>query len=255
MLSAASPAASPVSKSKKAQLEEHLEQHRAGHEADERGRLDPAYRKTQDGYIRRIRERMRADAIRIAGMTSEQVDRMFELADERRKRIRELIDTSYGRPAEEVFEDFRGVDGDYEAQLRDLLEPEKYARWEWYHASQAERIEAKQFQAQHASSGGEPMQIQQVDALVEVLYAEERRREREYEEYVRSTAFSDSSAVPPMSNESQLALGKARNKRIHDAMAGTLTAAQLASLDEMLAKRLEHIEEGIRYNASLAKPK
>jgi hypothetical protein len=225
------------------------------HEQDEARRSDPAYRKAQEDSRRREAERIRAEAIRVARMTPEQADLMLEFAAERRARMHELIDTSYGRTADEVSADASRLQANYDAQLRELLEPEKYERWEWYHASQPERIEAKQFQAELTRNGGEPLQLEQVDQLVEALYTEEKRRSSEYEQYVRSTGISDPDKVPPRSNEWQLARGKASNQRVHDAMAGTLTPDQMSSLDKMLARKLENIEAAIRYNASLPKPK
>lgn len=234
--------------------EADLARARAIHEEDEARRAaDPAYRKAQDESRRQEGERTRADAIRVARMTPEQVDRMIELGAERATRLHELIATSHGRTAAEVSSDASRLQSNYDAQLRELLEPEKYERWDWYHASQSERIEAKQFQAELTRDGGEPLQPDQVDQLVEALYTEEKRRNSEYEQYVRSTGISDPDKVPPRSNEWQLARGKASNKRVHDAMAGTLTPDQVSSLDKMLARKLEHIEEAIRYNASLPK--
>jgi hypothetical protein len=188
-------------------------------------------------------------------MTDADVDQMFELAQERLKKVRELIAASYGRPADDVFAEARRLEGEYREKLRDLLGPEKYDRWHGYGASQSERNEANQFQRDLTRNGGEPMPIQHVDRLVEALYTEERRWEAEYRQYVLSTGISDPDKVPPRSIDWRLAEGKARNKRIHDAMAGALTPAQLSRLDEMLAKKLEYLEEAIRYNASLPKPK
>ena len=235
--------------------DEDLARTRAIHEADEARRADPAYRKAQEESRRQDAERIRADAIRVAKMTPEQADRMLEFAAEHATRMHELIDTSYGRTADEVSADARRLQSHYDAQLRELLEPEKYERWDWYHASQSERLEARQFQAELTRTGGEPLQLEQADRLAEALYIEEKRRSSEYEQYVRSTGISEPDRVPSRSNEWQLARGKASNKRVHDAMAGTLTPDQMSSLDKMLARKLEYIEEAIRYNASLPKTK
>jgi hypothetical protein len=236
--------------------DEDLARARAIHEADEiRRSADPAYRKAQEDSRRRDAGQIRADAIRVARMTPEQADRMVEFAAERAAGMHELIATSHGRTADEVSADASRLRADYDAQLRELLEPDKYERWDWYHASQSERIEARQFQAELTSNGGEPLQLDQVDLLVEALYTEEKRRSSEYEQYVRSTGIAHPDKVPPRSNEWQLARGKASNKRVHDAMAGALTPDQVSSLDKMLARKLDYIEEAIRYNASHPKTK
>jgi hypothetical protein len=248
--------ATPPSKSQWILRDEDLARARTIHEADEARRAaDPAYKKAQEDSRRREAERIRADAIRVARMTPEQADRMLEFAAERAERMHELIDTSYGRTADEVSADASRMHSNYDAQLRELLEPGQYERWDWYHASQSERIEAKQFQAELTRNGGEPLQLDQVDQLVEALYTEEKRRSSEYEQYVRSTGIADPDKVPPRSNESQLARGKASNQRVHDAMAGSLTPDQVSNLDRMLARKLESIEAAIRYNASLPKTK
>ena len=248
-----SPAAS---KAQWIRREEDLVRLRAMHEEEEYRRAsDPEYRKAQDEGRRRDAERTRAEAMRVARMTPEQVDRMFELGAERVARLRELVDTSHGRTFDDVSADASRLQSDYDAQLRELLEPEKYERWDWYNASQSERLEAKQFQAELTRNGGQPLHPDQVDQLVEALYTEEKRRNSEYEQYVRSTGISDPDKVPPRSNEWQLARGTASNQRVHDAMAGTLTPYQMSSLDKMLARKLAYIEEAIRYNASLPKPK
>lgn len=241
---------------KKVNRDEDLRQMRDMMEQNEtRRRDDPEFRKRQDEGQRQYAERLRAEAMRVAHMSSEQVDRMFEFGAERSKRTRALIADSQGRPAEEVFLDIGRVDDHYDEQLKDLLEPEQYERWDWYHASQAQRNEAREFQRQLARTGIQSLEPHQVDGLVDTLYVEERRWEDEYQQYVRSTGISDPDKVPPRSNEWQLASGKARNQRIHDAMAASLTPQQMASLDEMLGKKLKYLEDAISYNASLAKPK
>ncbi|HKE96234.1 MAG TPA: hypothetical protein VKB34_18135 [Povalibacter sp.] len=235
--------------------EQDLAQMREGLQQEAVRRQNPTYRQAQDEDSRRYGERIRADAIRIARMSSEDVDRMAELGRNKQIAVRELIAASAGRPADDVLAEVRGLENDYQAQLREMLGDEKYERWQRYLDSQAQRNEANQFQRQVTQDGGEPLQIRQVDALVEALYAEEQRFNSEYAQYVRSTGISDPNAVPPRSNEWQLESGKARNKRIHDALAATWTSAQLASLDEMLAKKLVYVEDAIRYNESLAKQK
>ncbi len=239
---------------KKINRDEDLRRMRDSMEQNEtRRRDDPEFRKRQDEGQRQFAERTRAEAMRVAHMSPEQVDRMFEYAAERSKRTRELIADSQGRPSEEVFAEIGRLNDRYDEQLKDLLEREQYERWDWYHASQAQRNEARSFQRQLARTGVQSMEPEQVDGLVDALYVEERRWEDEYQQYVRSTGISDPDKVPPRSNEWQLASGKARNKRIHDAMAGSLTPQQMASLDEMLGKKLEYLENAISYNGSLAK--
>jgi hypothetical protein len=248
------PAKSAAKTTDKAQSEQLLAQMRDGLQQEELRRQNPEFRQAQDESRRRDAERTRAEAIRVAGMTDADVDQMFEFAQERLKKVREVIAASYGRPADDVFAEIRRLEDEYQEKLQDVLEPQEYERWQWYGASQSERNEANQFQRDLARNGGEPMQIQHVDRLVEALYTEERRWEAEYQRYVLSTGISDPDKVPPRSLESRLAEAKARNKRIHDAMAGTLTPGQLSRLDEMLAKKLEYLEGAIRYNASLPKP-
>ena len=251
---AQSPAPADVP-AEKGSREADLVRLRDGLQQEELRRQNPEFRQSQDESRRRAAERSRADATRIAGMTDEEVDLMFEFAQQRHMAVRELIAASYGRPADDVFAEMRRLEYEYQEKLQEFLEPQKYERWQWYGASQSQRNEANQFQRDVTRSGGEPLQIQHVDRLVEALYTEEQRWEAEYRQYVLSTGISDPEKVPSRSNEWQLADGKARNKRIHDAMAESLTPAQLASLDAMLAKKLAYIEGAISYNESLGKPR
>ena len=69
---------------------------------------------------------------------------------------------------------------------------------------------------------------------------------REYEDYARSTGITDRNVVSPQARQRWLDLEKEANQRVHDAVAGTLSQAQLARLDEMLAARLVPIETALR---------
>jgi hypothetical protein len=206
---------------------------------------DPNYRKAQLEAGRRQFARTRADAIRVVGMTPEQADRVVDLWVERNLRFTELGGSSLERPSEAMQTEMKRAGEAEQAELRSLLGEEKYERWSRYLASSQERGEVSQFRFE-LSASADPLGDSQADALVEAIYSERQRRTREYEEYVRSAGITDRNVVSPQDRQRWLDLEKEANQRVHEAVAGTLSRAQLARLDEMLAARLLPIETALR---------
>ncbi len=63
---------------------------------------------------------------------------------------------------------------------------------------------------------------------------------------MKSAGIVNRNIVSPQDRQRWLDLEKQANQRTHDTMAPLLSAAQLASLDEMLAARLVPIEAALR---------
>ena len=204
---------------------------------------DPAYRQAQHDEMRRRYAPRRAEAIRV-GMTPEQADRVVDLEIERFTRYRELGGISGQPPNEEMQAELKRAADAEQAELRKLLGEDLYATWKRYQASGQERAEVRNWQSQLSTT--EPLSARDLDALVDSLYVERERRSREYEEYVKSAGIVDRNIVSPQDRQRWLDLEREANQRTHDAMASRLSAAQLASLDQMLAARLVPIETALR---------
>jgi hypothetical protein len=206
---------------------------------------DPDYRRSQIAQGRRRFATVRADAIRVAGMTPEQADRMVDLWIERNLRFTELGATGGQPPSDEARAALTRAGEAEQAELRDLLGEERYARWNRYLQSGEERAEVGLLRAQLANSAA-ALTESQVDALVEAIYTERQQRSAEYEEYVKAAGITDRYVVSPQDRQRWLDLEKEANGRIHAAMTTSLSAAQLSALDDSLAARLAPIEAALR---------
>lgn len=207
---------------------------------------DPAYRKSQIEAGRRQFARTRADAIRVVGMSPEQADRVIDLWIERNLRFMEMNPGLAGEPPSAAAQEATKRAGEAEQdELRELLGQEKYEKWGRYLATGQERFEVSQLREQLAGMN-EPLSDKQADLLVETIYSEQQRRSNEYEEYVKKMGITDRNVVSAQDRQRWLDLEKEANQRIHTAVAGTLSAKQLASLDEMLAARLAPVEAALR---------
>ena len=206
---------------------------------------DPEYRHSQVVEGRRRFAKVRADAIRVVGMTVEQADRMVDLWVERNLRFTELGATNGQPPSDEVQAEIKRAGAAEQAELRQLLGEETYARWQRYLVSGEERAEVSQFRAQLEGSGAS-LSDAQADALVEAIYTQRQRRSADYEEYVKAAGITDRYTVSREDRQRWLDLETEANARIHTAMTASLSAAQLASLDESLAARLAPVEAALR---------
>jgi hypothetical protein len=205
---------------------------------------DPAYRESRYADWRRRYAQTRADAIRVVGLPPELADRLVDLAIERNFAAMDLVGMG-GPMSEEAQAAMKRLNEQHDAKLRELLGEEHYQRWQWYEASAGARYDVAQFRAQ-LSTTAEPLQDRQADGLVEALYSERRRRDAEYEEYVKAAGITDRNVVSPQDRQQWLDLEKASNQRIHDSMAGLLSRNQLASLDAMLAANVAPVEAALR---------
>ena len=227
---------------------EELEVRRAIRSSQQRERemlRDPEYRKAQIEAGRWQFAPTRADAIRVVGMTPEQADRVVDLWLERNLRFTELGGSSLEQPSEAIKAELKRLSDAEQAELRTLLGDEKYEHWGRYLASVQERREVSQFRLE-LSTSAEPLRESQADVLAETIYLERQRRTNEYEEYVRSAGITDRNVVSPQDRQRWLDLEKEANQRVHNSVAGTLSRAQLARLDEILAARLVPVEAALR---------
>jgi hypothetical protein len=202
---------------------------------------DPAYRQSQHDEMKRRYAPLRADAIR-AGMTPQQADRVVDLEIERGMRFTEVGGISTEAPSQAMQAELKRAADAQETELHQLLGDDLFAKWTRYLASGQERGEVSQWRAQLS----EPLDDKQAGALAESLYLERQRRSREYEDYVQSAGITDRNVVAPQDRQRWLDLEKEANQRTHDAIAATLSPAQLSSLDAMLAERLVPIETALR---------
>lgn len=227
-----------------AQQREMRAQMRAAAERERTMMRDPAYRQVQRDEMRRRYAPRRAEAIRV-GMTPEQADRVVDLEIQRIANFTDLGGIPGQPPTEAMQAELQRSAEAEQVELRKLLGEELYAKWKRYQASGQERFEVRQWHTQLAA-GSASLTDQQVDALVDSLYTERERRSREYEDYVKSAGIVNHNIVAPQDRQRWLDLEKEANQRTHDTMAPLLSAAQLASLDEMLAARLVPVEAALR---------
>jgi len=224
---------------------EMREQMRVAQQREREMMRDPAYHDSRMDEWRRRHAQTRADAIRLVGLTPEQADRLIDLIIEREFSGMELT----GLPGEpmnpEMQADLKRINEQHESKVRELLGSEDYQRWQWYQKTGFERSEASLFRAQ-LSTTSTPLQEFQVDVLVDALYVERKRRDREYDEYVAAAGITNRYLVAPQDRQRWIELEKDSNQRIHDQMSGTLTRDQLESLDAMLASNVAPAEAALR---------
>jgi len=227
---------------KQRELRDHL---RAVQQHESELMRDPAYRKSRMDDWRRRYAQTRADAIRVMGLTPEEADRLIDLLIERNFSGVQLT----GLPGEPLNEqahvEMKRINEQHEVRMRELLGDEKYQRWQWYQKTAGERNEVSLFRAQ-LSTTSTPLQEHQADALVDALYVERRRRDREYDEYATAAGITNRYVVAPQDRQRWIELEKDSNQRIHDQMSGSLTRDQLESLDAMLTANVAPAEAALR---------
>ncbi|HEX5161104.1 MAG TPA: hypothetical protein VFV88_05250 [Steroidobacteraceae bacterium] len=206
---------------------------------------DPAYRESRQGEWRRRYAQTRADAVRVLGLTPAQADALVDLTIERNIAGMELIGLPGEPMSDETAEVMKRLREQHDARLRDLLGEQKLERWQRFQASTGERSEVGMFRAQ-LSTTSSPLPEVHADRLADVMYTERQRRDREYEEYATAAGITNRNIVSPQDRQRWIDLEKASNQRIHDSMVGVLDAAQLASLDAMLAGNLAPVEAALR---------
>jgi len=202
---------------------------------------DPSYRQNQRDEMRQRYAPMRADAIRV-GMTPQQADRIVDLEIERNMHFTEIGGVATEMPTESMQSELKRTAEAAQAEQRELLGDDLYSKWSRFQASSQERAEVGLWRAQLT----EPINDKQAYAISDSLYVERQRRSNEYEDYVKAAGITDRYTVAPQDRQRWLDLEKEANQRTHDAMAGSLSASQLASLDQMLAARLVPIETALR---------
>jgi hypothetical protein len=202
---------------------------------------DPEYRQSQRAELRRRYAPLRADAIRV-GMTPQQADRILDLELDGITRYTELGGIAGQPPGEAAQTEMRRAADAAQAELREMLGEELYAKWTRFRASVQEHGEVSQWAVQLS----EPLNDKQADSLADSLYVERQRSHSEYEDYVKAAGITDRYTVSPADRQRWLDLEKEANRRTHDAMATSLSTAQLSSLDAMLAERLVPIEAALR---------
>ena len=223
-------------------LREHL---RTAQQREREMMRDPVYRKSRMDEWRRRYAQTRADAIRVVGLAPDEADQLIDLMIERNFNGVTLSGLPGETMNEEAQAEWKRINEQHDARLRELLGDEKYQRWEWYQKTSGERNEVSMFRAQ-LSTTPTPLQEYQADALVDALYVERRRRDREYDEYATAAGITNRYVVAPQDRQRWIELEKASNQRIHDSMAGSLTRDQLGSLDAMLAANVAPAEAALR---------
>lgn len=124
-------------------------------------------------------------------------------------------------------------------EVREYLGSERYARWQTYQSSLPARTELT---ATVARMLGEPstgvIAASQLDSVVSVMLAEERRRATETRQLLQSAGVIDPSSRPRV-QEALLSLRESSNRRILDSAATVLSSDQLSKLRVKLQAPIE----------------
>ena len=206
---------------------------------------DPLYRDSLREAAKQRFAQTRADAIRAVGMSPEQADRVIDLWVERNLWLMENGDvTGNGNMSPERQSEMKRRTDAEQAEVRALLGDEMYADWTSYLQSSSERGEVNSMSAQ---LGGDALPAAKVDVLVAAFHAERQRAMQEYKEYRLALGATDPFANASVQDRQHyLDIERAANRRVHHAMAGSLTRVQLDKLDAMLNNRLVPIETALR---------
>lgn len=211
---------------------------------------DPEYRDSMRRAARDELATVRADALRVVGMTPAQADRVIDLWVERNLWFQEHGDiTGRGDVSDDVTaEQKRRADAE-QAEIRALLGEQTYAAWSEYLRTSSERGEAN-YLSRQLSTVSEALEPRQIDALVTALSSERDGAEAKYREYRRANGASDPYANQTREDRQRyVEIVRTANRNVHDRMAGSLSAIQLEKLDSMLASRLLPIEAQLRLDA------
>lgn len=212
--------------------------------ADKAVSHDPGTREARFEAARRRFELQYADAIRLLHLSPDQANRFIEQLANQEMRFSDMGGIPGQEPGEAFMAEWNRVGRADDAQLRSILGSDKYARWIRYVVSRPERQEVAAFRAQLVDS--EPLNDIQAEALVDVLYVERSRYVREYRQYTDREDQQFGKVDYFKDQRKSLELLKQSNRRILAAMAGKLSAAQLASLEQMLAAQVGQSESLLR---------
>jgi hypothetical protein len=220
-------------------------------QAHERQMLgDPEYR---DSWRRSARDQfaaLRADAVRVVGMTPGEADHVIDLWVERNLWVQEHGDpTGHSDMSADATAELNRRSEAEQAEVRALLGEQKYAAWSEFLRTQSERGEAN-FLGRQLSTTSAALDAAQIDALVVALSTERDAAESKYREYRQANGASD-----PFENQTDedrvryVEIARTANRNVHDRMAASLSPNQLEKLDAMLASRLLPIEAQLRLDA------
>jgi len=127
-----------------------------------------------------------------------------------------------------------------DAEIAALLGEAKLAQWKEYQASLQTRHQVQQLRATLAA-GPEPLREDQIQPLVDAMYAEQKLVKDELAAYTATLKWSGGIEGQSHSrrNERNAQLSAAANERMHTAAESILTQPQLETLDEMLQRQLD----------------
>ncbi len=204
--------------------------------------LNPQYREARRAHRRLELAAGHIDLAESLQITQERADRLIDL----------LVDQELSYASSPL----RHADNEEEARQRQLWLAErqreddaavaallgegKLAKWKEYQASLPTRHQVQQLRTT-LSAGPEPLREDQIQPLVEAMYAEQKRVKEELSDYTGTLKWSGGMEGKSHSrrNERHAQLAAAANERIRDAAASILSPPQLETLDEMLQRQLE----------------
>jgi len=127
-----------------------------------------------------------------------------------------------------------------DAELTALLGESKLAQWKEYQASLQTRHQVQQLRTTLAA-GPEPLRGDQIQPLVDAMYAEQKRVKEELAAYTATLAWSGGMDGQSHSrrNERHAQLAAAASERIQTAAESILTQQQLETLDGVLQRQLD----------------
>jgi len=204
----------------------------------------------RDASYREARRRFRQleltyghlDLAKVMQISQETADRLIALLVERELRYAEK---AHPNPRNEEEARIRRMkieqsEQEEDAELAALLGQAKLAKWKEYQASLPARHQLRQLGAKLFAIG-EPMREDQIEPLIAVIYAEQKRLKQELSEYTASLVWSGGMESKSLAyrNARQLELAEAANKRIHEKASSILSPPQLTILDDSLRRQFE----------------
>ena len=127
-----------------------------------------------------------------------------------------------------------------DAKLSALLGESKLAEWKEYQASLQTRYQVHQLRGT-LSASPDPLRDDQMEPLISAIYTEQKQLNEEMRAYAQTLDWSEDTRQQSFLKRKQQYADRssAAKDRIHTAAASILSQRQLASLDDMVQRRLD----------------
>jgi hypothetical protein len=204
---------------------------------------NPEFRKALRNQQRLMVENELRDLPRVLNLSPEQAARLFDLMADQGVKLLQLqwegpANWQEGKSSKAAVSDLRKQN---DAELTEILGERNMSELKEYRASMGSRAEVGALRGELARAP-EPMREDQVEPMIAVVYAEQRRVDQELRDRFGSQS---SGSQDPEYSAAQVELAIAANKRIVESAQPLLSGAQLSAVKDFYERQRRQMEANI----------